>query len=82
MPRRLRRDHDHVEVLARHHLSVVDIEAVGEGQHRAGTHHRRHRLAVDLADGLVRDQQHDDVRLRRRLRHRRHLQSRDGGLAP
>jgi hypothetical protein len=33
--RRLRRDHDHVEVGARLHLAVVDVEAVREGERRA-----------------------------------------------
>src|SRR5471032_2355184 len=59
--RRFRRDHDDVEVGARHDLAVVDVEAVGEGQHRALLGVRGDVFVVDLGDVLVRQQDHDDV---------------------
>jgi hypothetical protein len=73
--RRLRRDHDDVEVGARHDLAVVHVEAVGEGQHRALLGVRRDVFVVDLGDVLVRQQDHDDVGGLDRFVHFGHLQA-------
>ncbi|MNM92771.1 hypothetical protein D3C81_1051150 [compost metagenome] len=57
----LRRDHDHVEVSARHNLVVVDREAVGEGQGGAFLDVRLDFVLVQGGLELVRGQDHDQV---------------------
>src|SRR5690606_33745655 len=61
MTGRLGRDHDDVEIGAGHDLVVVDVEAVGEGQHRALLQIGLDVVLVDGALVFVRSQQHDDV---------------------
>ena len=61
MARRLRSDHDDIEVLARDHLTVVNVEAVGKSERRALLDVRLNLLAVGLRDVFIRDQHHDDV---------------------
>ena len=71
--RALRRDHQHVEVLARLDQVEVDVEAVREHQRRALLHVRRELVAVDVGLQLVRRQHHDDVGPFRGLGDRQHL---------
>lgn len=56
-----RRDHDHVEVGARHNLIVVNREAVGEGQGGAFFDVRLDFILVQRRLELVRGQDHDQV---------------------
>ena len=57
----LRRDHRHVEILARLDQVEVDVEAVGEQQGRALLEIGGKIIRVDLALQLVGRQHHDDV---------------------
>jgi hypothetical protein len=59
--RRLGSDHPDVEVVARHDLPVVDVEAVRERQRCAFLDVRCDVVRVDGADLLVGQQHHDDV---------------------
>ena len=56
-------DHDHVDVLGRHDLAEVDVEAVGEHQRLAVLQVGRDVVLVDDGLRLVGDQHHDDVGL-------------------
>ena len=71
VPRRLRRDHDHVEVGPRLDLAEVDVEPVGEGERGALAGVPGHALGVDLRLVLVRREHHHDVARRGGLRYRR-----------
>src|SRR5690606_12241060 len=59
--RGLRGDHDDVDVVTRHDLAVVDVEAVRECQGGAGLNVAVDFLAVYLGDVFVGQQHHDDV---------------------
>ncbi|MCY1438320.1 hypothetical protein D9M71_545140 [compost metagenome] len=61
MARGLRRDHDHVEVGARHYLVVVDGEAVGEGQGGTLLQVRLDFFLVQFGLEFVRGQDHHQV---------------------
>ncbi|MNZ80935.1 hypothetical protein D3C78_995890 [compost metagenome] len=61
MARGLRRDHDHVEVGARHYLVVMDREAVSEGQGRTLLQVRLDLVLVQATLELVRSQDHHQV---------------------
>ena len=80
--RRLRRDHDHVEVGARLDQAVVDVEAVRERERRALLHVRTDRLRVDLRVVLVRQQDHHDVGVLHRFGHFLDGEARAFGLLP
>jgi hypothetical protein len=71
----LGRDHGHVDVGRRHHLVEVDVEAVGEHQHLALAEPALDRLLVDLALGLVGEEDHHDVAGLRGLVHRHDLEA-------
>ena len=57
----LRRDHHHVEILARHDLSVVDVEPVGESERRALSDTGFDVGFVHGGDMLIRHQHHHEV---------------------
>ena len=76
------RHHDDVDVLARHDLAVVHVEAVGEGQRGAGLDVGVHFVAVDGGDVLVGQQHHDDVGALDGLGHFGDFQAGVGGLVP
>ena len=78
----LRRDHDHVEVGARDHRAVVDVEAVRECQRRALLDVRVDFLRVHVGDLLVRQQHHHDVGALHRFRDFLDRQACVFGLAP
>src|SRR5690554_2166867 len=59
--RRLGGNHDHVQILARYDLVVVDGETVGESQGRALLQVRLDFVLVQLGLELVRSQDHDHV---------------------
>src|SRR5690606_33792367 len=59
--RRLRGNHDHVQVFARNDLVVVDSKAVSEGQGSALLQVRLDFVTVQLGLELVRSQHHDHV---------------------
>ncbi len=61
VPRRLGRDHHHVEVLSRRHLAVVDVEPVGERERRALLDVRLDLGLVGRRDVLVGHQHHHEV---------------------
>ena len=55
------RDHNHVQISARHNLAVVHIEAVSEGQHSALLGVRFDIFFVHLRDVLIGQKNHDHV---------------------
>jgi hypothetical protein len=59
--RRLRRDHHHVEVLARHDLAVVDVEAMGEGERCALLDVRLDLGGIGRGNMLIWHQHHHEV---------------------
>ncbi len=67
--RRFRRDHDYVQIGARHHLVVVDREAVREGQGCALLQVRLDLVFVQTPLELVRSQDHHQVGGRDSCRH-------------
>jgi hypothetical protein len=62
----LGRDHDYIQIGARHHPAEVNIEAVGEGQRRAFLQ-LRFDLLVNLALMLVGGQNHHHIGRRCRV---------------
>jgi CDP-diacylglycerol--serine O-phosphatidyltransferase len=56
-----RRDHDDIEIGARHDLAVMHVKAVRECQYRTLLGMWRNVFIVNLSDILVRQQNHDDV---------------------
>src|SRR6266511_5722295 len=66
--RALRRDEEDVHVGGGADLVVVDVEAVGEEERLPLRHVRRDLRVVDPLLGLVRDEDHDDIGLLRRVR--------------
>ena len=61
MTRSFRRDHDHIEVGARHNLVVMDRETVSEGQSSALLQVRLQLVLVQLALELIRGQNHNQI---------------------
>ena len=56
-----RRHHDDIQIGTRHHLVIVDVEAVGEGQRGAFLDVRLDILVIHSRDVLVRQQHHHDI---------------------
>ena len=81
MAGRLRRDHDHVEVGARHDLVVVDGETVGEGQGGTFLDVRLDFVVVESGLELVRRQDHDQVSSRNSFGNVCHLEAVSFALA-
>ena len=72
----LRRAHDHVHVLGRNNVAVVDVEAVREGQRVARLQVRLYVLLVHPAPAVRRaTEDHDEVGLFGGLVHGAHLQA-------
>ena len=61
MARPLGRHHDHVHVGVRHHLVVMDVEAVRECQRRTLLQIGLDVAVIDGGDGLVGEQHHHDI---------------------
>ncbi len=68
-------DHRHVDRLRRHDLPEVDVEAVGEHQHRPVLEVGGDVVLVDDGLRLVGDQHHHGVGALRRLGGRQHLEA-------
>ena len=67
MSRSLRSDHGHIHVLRRYDLSEMNIESVGKHEHVPFFQIRLNVLLVHGSLLLIIDQDHDDIRLLRRL---------------
>src|SRR5690606_15905671 len=78
--RRLGSNHDHVQILARHDLVVVDGETVGEGQGSTLLQVRLDLVAIQLGLELIRSQDHDHVGGGNGSRHVGHFQAMGFGL--
>ncbi len=61
VPRRLGRDHCHVDILRRRDLLEMNIEAVREHQRLAGRQVRRDIFGVNVGLNMVRHQNHDNI---------------------
>ena len=75
MPRRLWRDHRHVDIARRHDEAKADAEAVAEHQHLAFRQVLLDVGGVGLFLLLIRNQQHDDVTPRGGFGHGHHAQA-------
>ena len=67
-------DHDDIDPGGRDDLAVMDVEAVGEGQHLAGSEGGRDRFGIDHRLGLVGQQHHDQIGGGAGFAHGQHLQ--------
>ena len=61
MARPFRRHHDDVQIGTRHHLVVVNVEAVREGQRGALLDVRLDVVVIDGGNVLVRQEHHDHI---------------------
>ena len=75
VPRRFRGDHDNVEVSTRRNLTVMNIEPMGERDRRTMFEVRFDLVAIDLGDGFIWHQHHDEIGLADGLGHRRGLEA-------
>ena len=82
MPGGFGRDHHHVDVLARLHLTVMDIEPVRECKRRSLADVRLDFVAIDRGDVLVGHEHHDEIGALHRFADFRHLEPRLPGLVP
>ena len=58
---RLGRNHHHIEIIAGHDLTVMHVEAVGEGQRGAFLDVRLDLALVGGSDMLIGHQHHDEI---------------------
>jgi len=75
-------DHDHVQIFTGHHLVVMHVEAVGEGQSGTLLHVGFHFGVIDFGNGFVRQQHHDQIGALHGLGDFFHFQTGLFGLGP
>ena len=78
----LRGDHHDIDIVARHDLAIVNVEAVGKRERRARLDVVVHAFAIDLGDVLVGQKHHDEIGRLDGLFNRRDLQAGVDRLLP
>ncbi len=82
MARALGGSHKDIHIRRGHNLLIADVEAVGKGNGLASRQVRADGLIVDLRGAFIVDQNHDNIRLLRRVCDGVDLETVLGGLVP